>query len=317
MDARAEGVSTVRPTRGWIATAVLLLLLPAIGVTDARAAFPGSNGAIAFTRNGHVWKIEPDGTQVKLAKGEQPAWSPDGSRIAYVRPSRRGYQLWTMAADGSDRTPILTDTFSAAPSWSPDGLRLVFSGFSASGPANHDLYTIQANPPFGLPVQITQTPYSDEEHPTWSPNGTRIAFDQLACTKSCGYRIGAVDPDGAHYTLLTPETFDDETLPDWSPDSSTLLFTSNRADPDGFFDYDVFSMAATGGPVTRITRGAGDARNSSPAWAPDGSRFAYVHQGPLHGTVTLRTAAPDGSAAVRLCRVSGFFDQPPDWQPIL
>ncbi len=305
-----------RAIRVGIATAIVLLLL-ARGAPEARAAFPGSNGAIAFTRNGHVWKIEPDGTQVKLAKGEQPTWSPDGSRIAYIRSGRRSYQIWTMAADGSDRTPILTDyTYYAAPSWSPDGSRLVYTGLGTSGPANHDLYTIRANAPFGDPVQITQTSDADEEHPGWSPDGTKIAFDQLACTANCGYRIGIVDPDGAHYTLLTPETFDDETLPDWSPDSATLSFTSNRADPDSLFDYDVFSMAATGGTVTRITRGAGAARNSSPAWAPDGTRFAYVHQGPLHGRVTLRTAAPDGSSVVRLCRVSSFFDQPPDWQPV-
>jgi Tol biopolymer transport system component len=315
MGVEAERVTGRRIGR-WIVAAVLLLPL-AVGANDAHAAFPGSNGAIAFARNGHIWKIEPDGTQVKIAKGEQPSWSPDGSRIAYIRSGRRSYQIWTMAADGSDRTPILTaPSFYAAPSWSPDGLRLVFSGLGRTGPVNHDLYTIRANAPFGHPVALTQTPDADEENPEWSPNGTKIAFDQLACTTNCGYRIGVVDPDGAHYTLLTPETFDDETLPDWSPDSSTLLFTSNRADPDGLFDYDVFSMAATGGPVTRITRGAGDARTSSPAWAPDGTRFAYVHEGPLHATVTLRTAAPDGSSVVRLCRVSSFFDQPPDWQPI-
>jgi Tol biopolymer transport system component len=268
-------------------------------------------------RNGHVWKIEPDGTQVKLAKAEQPSWSPDGSRIAYIRPGRRSYQIWTMAADGSDRIAILTDyTYYGAPNWSPDGLRLVFTGLGTSGPANHDLYTIRANAPFGAPVQITETPDADEEHPAWSPDGTRIAFDQLTCTTNCGYRIGVVDPNGGHYTLLTPETFHDETLPDWSPDSSALLFTSNRADPDGLFDYDVFSMAATGGPVSRITRGVGDARNSSPAWAPDGTRFAYIHEGPQHVRATLWTAAADGSDAERLCLVSRFFEEPPDWQPI-
>ena len=300
---------------GWWSAMAVLVLVVAVGATDAHASFPGSNGAIAFMRNGHVWTIEPDGTQVKLAKGEQPAWSPDGSRIAYIRPARIGYQIWTMAADGSDRTQIpLVRTYYAAPSWSPDGSRLVYTSVGAGG---HDLYTIGATAPFGAPVQVTRTPDSDEEHPAWSPDGTRIAFEQLACTTNCGYRIGVVDPDGAHYTLLTPETFDDETLPDWSPDSSTLLFTSNRADPDGSFDYDVFSMAATGGPVTRITRGQGDARNGSPAWAPDGTRFAYVHEGRgLRGTVTLRTAALDGSSVERLCRVSRFFEEPPDWQPI-
>jgi Tol biopolymer transport system component len=301
-----------------VVTAIVLVSVwVAASPIPSQATFPGRNGAIAFTRNGHVWAIQPSGAQVKLAKGSEPAWSPDGTRIAYLRPGRRVGQIWTMAADGTDRIPVLTDfDFFSAPSWSPDGTQLVFSGRGQSGPANHDLYTIAAEPPFGEAVPITDTPEADEEFPAWSPDGTRIAFGVLGCPSSCGDRIGVIDPDGANYTLLTPETFDDGLHPDWSPDSTTLLFESNRNDPDHFFDFDIYSIPSTGGAVTRITRAPGDARNATPSWSPDGTRFAYVHESRA-SRVTLRTAVLDGSSVVRLCRVSSFFDEPPDWQPII
>jgi Tol biopolymer transport system component len=287
-------------------------LAPAI---PAGAAFPGGNGAIAFARNGHVWTVQPDGTQTKLAAGREPAWSPDGSRIAYVHNTRYGIpNIWTMAADGSDRTQLTSGSnYRAQPAWSPDGARLVFVLGRAS---DHDLATIDAATPFDDPVFVTDTPSADEAHPEWSPDGTRIAFDVLACPsgKPCSFRIGVVAPDGGNYTRLTPATGDEEIEPDWSPDSSTLLFGSDR-DGAGSFDFDVYSIPASGGTVTRVLTAPAGAINLSPVWSPDGTRFADVHRS-AGSRVSIRTASADGTSSVRVCRAfAGWDSVGPDWQP--
>ena len=88
-----------------LCTAVLGAVLLALVLTaSADASFPGTNGKIAFHRDGDIWTIIGDGTGVtKLTtnyNGEyNPAVSPDGSRIAYE--FLRG--IWVMNADGSDR----------------------------------------------------------------------------------------------------------------------------------------------------------------------------------------------------------------------
>jgi Tol biopolymer transport system component len=280
--------------------------------TPADAAFPGGNGAIAFTRFWHVWTVQPDGTQTKLASGRDPAWSPDGTRIAYIHDNGLATNIWTMAADGSDKTQLTSaNVFRSDPAWSPDGTRIVFSD-------NQDLFVIDAVTPFADPVRITHTADAEEADPKWSPDGTAIAFDVLDCPtpEFCGTRIGVVAPDGDAYTLLTAAIGAVEFEPDWSPDSTTLLFDSNRhADPGDPFDFDVYSVAASGGTVTRVLRAAGDRENISPAWSPDGTRFVYVHE-TLAGTLSIKTAAADGTSSVRVCRAwIDLYSVGPDWQP--
>ncbi len=290
---------------------VSLGLVPAL---PAGAAFPAGNGAIVFTRNWHIWTVQPDGTQTRLAVGFQPAWSPDRSRIAYVHQTRFGTpNIWTMAADGSDKTQLTSGSnYRAQPAWSPDGARLVFVIGHDGG---HDLATIDAVTPFEDPVFVTETPNADEAHPAWSPTGTRIAFDVLACPtgEPCSSRIGVVGPGGRNYLLLTAATGEEEIEPDWSPDASTLLFGSTRGTEDSLFDFDIYRIPASGGAVTRVLTAAAGTRNLSPAWSQDGTRFAYVHVR-TDGKVSIRAAVAAGTSSVRVCGSSAGWDSVgPDW----
>jgi Tol biopolymer transport system component len=304
--------------------ALLLLASVMIDLTPARSAFPGSNGAIAFRQRSRIWILHPDGTREKLPGKESsyPAWSPDGSRIAYTQFLRSGSEIWTMRADGSDRTQVTDSRFAEfAPAWSPDGSRLVFSTDRGRG-ADIDLFTISSTAPFGRPTALTDTP-EDELNPVWSPDGTRIAFDVSFCPPSgpCGARLAVVDADGSGYSPLTSQTDGRRDVePDWSPDSTTLLFSSDRhASVAMSDDFDVYSVPASGGSPTRITTGAGETTNASPAWSPDGTRFVYEHANAPFGHTSLRTALSDGSSIVRLGAVPGsanFLLVRPDWQPL-
>src|SRR5690242_18076290 len=91
--------------RAKIGTTVAAMLLGVLGlVAPAHAAFPGANGRIAFSSYGQVYTINADGTGgTVLASGRDPAWSPDGTKLAYVNPAGH---LAVMNADGSSQTDL-------------------------------------------------------------------------------------------------------------------------------------------------------------------------------------------------------------------
>ena len=109
---------------------------------------------------------------------EYPAWSPDGSRIAYAdyrnssSPSFGADEIWTMRSDATDQRRLVDLGRCAATqfagctndlAWSPDGSQLAFH--TAGG-----IYVVRANGS-GL-HRISE----DGGQPSWSPDGSRIAF---------------------------------------------------------------------------------------------------------------------------------------------
>jgi hypothetical protein len=121
----------------WLAAATAglasLVLLGTGLAGTAQAAYPGTDGLIAFVRHGNIYTINPQSpapatTVTRLTSDGHdagPRWSPDGKRLAYLD---RG-NLWIMRANGShkiritDQAPAYTD---ARPSWSPNGRYLAF-----------------------------------------------------------------------------------------------------------------------------------------------------------------------------------------------
>jgi hypothetical protein len=117
---------------------------------DTDPAFSPSGRTIAFTRSdpesstganitdgSKIWTVPVSGgaaTQLTtgLSEDSQPAWSPSGARIAFVRSIGGVQNLWTMAADGSDQVQ-LTDlpghTVMSGPTYTPDGSKIIFSAF--------------------------------------------------------------------------------------------------------------------------------------------------------------------------------------------
>src|SRR3954454_9066441 len=88
------------------------LIAAALGVLatapSALAAFPGSNGKIAYhDGTPKVSRINPDGTNAEVVKtsARNPVWSSDGTRIAYVTPAG---EIRITAADGSGSTLVCT-----------------------------------------------------------------------------------------------------------------------------------------------------------------------------------------------------------------
>jgi Tol biopolymer transport system component len=79
--------------------------------------------------NGILCTVNEDGRQYTQSKeGSQPRWSPDGTRIIYVRsPSKSESQIWVMDANGANQTQLTGGSVDVLPSYSPDGKFVVFA----------------------------------------------------------------------------------------------------------------------------------------------------------------------------------------------
>jgi Tol biopolymer transport system component len=114
----------------FLAVAALAIAAPA-----ALGSFPGANGRIAYTADdGRIHTIRPSGRgdqAIGPISSDSPAWGPGGKRLAFVLGGERWNtwaNIYTMAANGSDRNPITASTSedNVNPSYSPGGGQLMF-----------------------------------------------------------------------------------------------------------------------------------------------------------------------------------------------
>ena len=129
--------------------------------------------------NSEVFVANADGsnqTRLTTDPGSDvfPAWSPDGSKIAFASNRDGNYEIYVMNADGTAQTRLTTNPATdTTPSWSPDGSRIAFS---STRTGNGDIYVMNADG--SNPVRLTT--YAGEENgPDWSVTGNRIAFNRL------------------------------------------------------------------------------------------------------------------------------------------
>ncbi len=220
---------------------------------DAYSLVSPEGSRIAFLVSGsdggaELFVMDVDGTnQKKLADLDDdvgPAWSPDGTRLAFsdYREDQYGdgdYEIFVVAADGSagpqqvTRNSTIDDLILPGfGSWSPDSSRIAFS--RDFGPATTDSMPDNFTKVFVMDAdgsnerQLVSTDDCQDWAPTWSPDGTRIAYFSH-CDGT--HAISVIDSDGSNPHEAVPG--DEGTAswpPVWSPDGTRLAFYGRRDD---------------------------------------------------------------------------------------
>jgi TolB protein len=289
-----------RPALVPLAAAVVAILAGSLaGARPAAAAFLGGNGSIAYecgSAANDICVMSEDGSgQTQLTSGGlnlQPAWSPDGSRIAFERLIGGHLQVFVMDDGGSNQTRLTNDaTDDRDPAWSPDGTKIAFTRQTFDGTFFHeDVWTMNADGS----GQTQLTFDGNSGTPAWSPDGEKIAFS--------GGGVYLMNPDGSDLTQLNVSG----AAPNWSPDGQRIVFDCSPA---------ICVMNADGSGQTVLFTG----NVGSAAWSPDGTKIAFTLVGVWAGDVVsaeIEVMNPDGSDVTDLTNSPASNDLNPDWQPL-
>ncbi len=199
----------------------------------------------------------------KPGPDDQPAWAPDGDRIAYMSGNpeeRRDLYIYTVSKDkdelvleGKDERPALV----GMPAWSPDGRTIAMVSDRRHGKgALIWLVDVRTKRIRRLTPPRPGAWFLRDRDPCFSPDGKRIAFASNRHVNSADdvedYDIYTIAADGSGLTRLTsdPKVATD---PVYSSDGKRIYFVSTR-DSTQVYESEIYVMAAGGGRQKRITR---------------------------------------------------------------
>jgi TolB protein len=267
------------------------------GMAASRIAFVyagrGSKEILTVDFDGeNVQRITSDGS-IALS----PAWSPDGSRIAYTS-YRSGMPILYERdlRSGRDRVISDRDGVNITPSYSPDGRLIAFGAYLGG---NTEVVTYDRERSCCFEQQTRGRRY-DSLSPTFSPDGRQIAF----VSNRLGEPHVYVMTLGGEARLISEYVYGGRgynTSPDWSPRGSHIAYHSRI----GNIHQLVIAEMSSG--TRRFLTNAGN--NEDPSWAPDGRHVVFSSQDREGGGLFVLDTV---SGRIRpLLRGVGY--QLPDW----
>jgi Tol biopolymer transport system component len=243
-----------------ILTSLLVVLALALGAGSATAS--GSSGAVVFSwshgsseglkgglyaaRGGHYNQLTEDPSD------EQPAFSPDGRTIAFVR----GGDIYAMRADGSGQHQLTSGPeLDGRPIVSPNGRLVVFERRSAEG-TPRDLYTVRVMGGGLHPLAATP---DDDHEAAFAPDGRAVVFVRGVALAGGGVAddLYSARPSGAGLARLTHTGGLDEFAPRVLEHS--VVFSRGQADEGPGSYADIYRMRRNGTRSRSLVAGVGSA----------------------------------------------------------
>ncbi|MDE0473049.1 MAG: amidohydrolase family protein [Gammaproteobacteria bacterium] len=254
--------------------------------TNVAAALSPDESTLALDLLGRIWVMPASGGAATaltdpVGDARQPAWSPDGSRIAFQAYWDGNYHIWSVGADGTGLRQHTRGRFDhREPHWSPDGGRLAFSS-DRSG--SYDVWVMRLDS--GGLERLTDWP-GNEYGPAFSPDGREVAFaadgDRSGIWLTGSGGSGVVAGDGGPQRVAEGDG-GELNAPSWSADGGTLSFNSISEGRSR-----LHAVAASGGELRTLTGEEEDVFPFRASWTVAGDLY---HTG--DGLVRWRRA--DGS----------------------
>jgi Tol biopolymer transport system component len=233
-------------------------------------AEPWPPGRVVFTKGTGLWVWE-DGKIWRLTDGYldlQPAWSPDGRKLAFIRRDEEGYSDLVVLNLDTGRFQQLTRNsrpmaWAFRPAWSPDGRRILF--LSERGSTFLQPWVINADGTGLRRLAVLGDAWGGVDRPSWSPDGAAVAL--AVYQQSHIPQVYILDPATGQAKPVTSEpggAYD----PAWSPDGGWVAFVKRTGK-----GHEIWLMRPDGSdPQPVITDGV----SRSPVWSPDGHYLAFV-----------------------------------------
>ncbi len=246
-----------------------------------------------------------------------PAWSPDGSRLAFESDRTGSTQIWRMSADGSSLLQLTrSEGANQTPVWSPDGSRIAFT---STRDGDEEIYVMKAD---GSEQRRLTHHVGIDMHPFWSPDGARIMFNRAWCATPFDYDacvdagalpgsdIHDMRSDGTDVRRLTRDSLVNS-FASLSPDGRRILFRRLLRDSSGRVDSEIYTMGVDDGAMTNLSNNL--SFEAYPTWSPDGTQILFASN--RAGSFDLYVMDADGTNVARLTADPLHNELRPSWSP--
>ncbi len=239
-----------------------------------------------------------------------PAWSPDGSKIAFYSNEGGTIDIWMMSSDGKVTYRLTrNNNIEMNPDWSPDGSMIAYQSLPVgSEKEKWDIWVMKNDG--SNAKQITSNSGSNM-NPSWSPDGSALAFESdrdgyvnIMLITNIKDVIKGNEPN---LIILTSGKWEDRN-PEWSPDGSRIIFQTNRLG-----NWDIFETSIDGSDLKPFIATLAD--EVEPDWSPDRRWIIFSTNEPGYYEIQ----ALDWPERIRKAKLSPAYQEAhsPRWSPFM